>query len=471
MLKRLFQGNKIKLTDNGFQWRRVRYQEPQKLVDAVSKVSNHGPIAVRFRVIRDEVRLFLGLAEDTAETIGSMASSMAFMVDEADPPETLSDTFTLDSTLTGQEDIDAWVVNGSLFVHDESGASTVKPPNEPVEWSLPNPVLGTVVAPEWPSTVTVTETLAWQRPEWFVGRTVNESVHVGAHQIHLSGDTNMTHPWLAALIATRMKHYRNVLLIDGRGDLVEFLYTEGATFDDVHHIDSQTKKGVSINPLEPVMKGSLRHSKLTAEAWLTWFKLIGCPETVFALIQEAAKNESINNLNDLLAWLSTQTGANYTTAIALKNFILPLREDSLGWLFAEENEIKAQIGDRPVWIKAPFNNLKSRKGVYAAAIMAALDVYPDVSIVLHHAPVDIGLMGIQDTQVITVGPDPAWKNGVTQVITKSTEIEVLAGMAMIGHEIPGIGEHIRQLGKYEAIIAKPDESRHHSITKITWREG
>jgi hypothetical protein len=311
-----------------------------------------------------------------------------------------------------------------------------------------------------------------------LGRTKRNEL-IGGRKIQLYGDDDYVYPWLAALIAVREKQGIQTLVIDGEGSFLEHLYTEGRSFNGIHKIDVDGKADVSLNPLTPVSAfgkgGRGRDVEATGGKWLTWFRALGVPQSVEPLILEAAAEGSIGSLETLLAWLSKQAGKRYTDATNLRNFILAWEEDRVNWLQGRGNQVEELLSaGRSLWVKCPFENLRSRRGIYLSVLMAAVAL-PDISIVLHKVPIDVGdIPGLGDTFLVMRDNDRI-SDDATKVITRSQDIDLLTGMEMIsGERIKGVPEYIRQLGEFEAIGVQPNldapqtgGDRFH-MTRMSW---
>lgn len=372
---------------------------------------------------------------------------------------------------------DGWLYKETLFAHDEEGQtkklSLPSEGNAP-RWSLPEPTLGTRVNPEWPTDLVTSQSMFWEQPDWLLGRTARHEM-IGSPAVQLYGDDEYTHPWLAALVATREKQGKQTLIIDGEGSFLKHLYTEGRSFDNVYKIDVDGKTTISLNPLVPIVDNGKRNVEATTEKWLTWFRGLNVPESVEPLIAEAAAEPTIVSLETFVDWLTKQTGSRYTSATNLKNFIVPWREDPVTWLLGEGNLAEEILSNRQtLWVKCPFQSLKSRRGVYLSILMAAAAL-PNISIVLHKVPVRIDdVPGLADTFLV-VRDNETIDEQATKVITGSRDIDLLTGMEMISaSQVKGVPEFIRQLGEYEAIAVQPNPDAIHTggerfhITRMSW---
>ncbi|MEM8856965.1 MAG: hypothetical protein AAGD96_01505 [Chloroflexota bacterium] len=518
MIKKIFNLFQKKKTFNptlmGLRWMRLRYEDAAAVTEALNKLSDHGPLCIRWRQYHAEEHCYVGTEPDMGRTLEKMSAELTFSIQEVESelvPEPMTDKFALSHTIFTlqapaptleaeegvEEDLldpnptetgffpipegDGWLYERMLFAHSEEGQARniILPKNLPdhYAWHMPHPVLGIRVFPEWPDDLPTPTHLLWKAPDWVIGRT-DQHETIGARQLQVFGDDQYTHLWLAALIAAREKQGSQTLVIDGEGDLLEYLYTEGRAFEHVARLDADGKTRIETNPLLPVLKLSgQRNIASTTEKWLNWFRAIDVPSSSEPLIKEAAADTDVVSINTLLRWLGKQSGDRYADATHLKNFIVPWLDDSVGWLMGETNDAEAILKDgRSLWVKCRHDNLRSRRGIYATVLMAAA-ANPDISIVLYHVPVDIqDIPQLAERHLVVCQEEPVGSH-LAMVMTRSADLNLLSGMSMIsGSQIQGIPEYIRQLQKYEAIVAMPSltaefngTGRNYLIARTSWR--
>lgn len=372
--------------DGQARWYRLRYDDAGKATTMVNRLGKAAGkrVGLRFRYInRTTLQCYLAVAPKFAAVAEEMAASFSCRLIPGDPPDPLPGLFYAGSLPHDFMAADAYVVDGEMYVlpiygmtgnatssnladSDDglffpvaghratqtaaameaiTGAASLA--GGRLAWSLPAPSLGTAI--RITLSLTTPTPLLRREHEWLVGWD-SHGRSVGAYQAGVMGQPDAVTDWLMGLVLSACQNNdRNIVLIDGRGDLTDALtarpyMTRLINAQRVHLLDVKRSLQAAFNPLALVLSDDPQtQAEKTAVRWHWWFG--GMSGGVTRELMAAAFTAGVRTLPDFYQWTldvrkrQPEVGTGLMTAVKRLDQDEEVRE----WLMAQEQFVDPRL--------------------------------------------------------------------------------------------------------------------------------
>lgn len=345
-------------------------------------------VGLRFRYVnRTTLQCHIAIESKYVSVAEDMAASFGCQITRSTPPPSLPGVFLLAGLPPDFMAVDAYIINGQMFVLPLYGREVVSdepngtdgekedevtdshssiffpaPGSKAIEtsetmeaitgvasmsgvndWQLPPPTLGTSI--RMSLSINTPSSLLKKEQQWLLGWDKNGR-SVGAFQAGVMGEPNTVDGWLTSLLlATIQNSERNIILVDGEGRLVDALLSRPHVVRLIHSglihpLDVRRSLQTSFNPLAIPLS---RNPVGAAIRWNWWLQGMGAQTTVE--LMNRAILDGVTTIPDLYGWakILRKKHPEIGTSITVQLQRLDQDQEVRDWIMGAESFVDPRL--------------------------------------------------------------------------------------------------------------------------------